>query len=412
MWIGGGVLALATMGSVAPYLFGDEPDVAAPAPQAAPPQPGREQTIDMEVERARRVAPVAPPQEIAEPQVAANTAVVVPPPTNPVVPPINPVPPEARRSDSSAAVYATQKTQTRQMGDDAEVEAAARTSKSIAFDGSDMQVASKSSVDDRLSSLIPSTPGSPNPSLASPQASGQARPTALDALLKAQGKTQGGGVISPDREWLKEFAAQSGDGSSKVIRGYRVTSPYTVLQGKVLPAVLMRDINTDLPGEVSACVTLDVYDSLTSDHLLIPKGSCLVGQYSSSLRPGQSRIMFAFNRIILPNGYSFDLQAATGSDEGGSAGLKGDVNNHFFRIFSTSFLIAWMSQRLEKGDSGGTSIGAPSGAKSAAGQVLVDTSRMILERDKMIQPTATIPKGERINIDVTRDMEFPGPYRK
>jgi type IV secretory pathway VirB10-like protein len=179
-----------------------------------------------------------------------------------------------------------------------------------------------------------------------------------------------------------------------------------------MPAVLMRNINTDLPGELSACLTLDVYDSISSNYLLMPKGTCLVGQYSSSVRPGQSRVLFAFNRIILPSGLSFDLPAAPGSDMGGASGVEGTVNNHFFRMFTSSFLVAWLADRAERNAPAGTSIGSTGGAKTAAGQVLVDTSRTILDRDKLIAPTITVAKGERINIEVTQDMEFPGPYRK
>jgi type IV secretory pathway VirB10-like protein len=47
---------------------------------------------------------------------------------------------------------------------------------------------------------------------------------------------------------------------------------------------------------------------------------------------------------------------------------------------------------------------------SPAGQVLVDTSRTILDRSKTIQPTITVAKGSRINIEVKKDMEFAGPY--
>lgn len=122
--------------------------------------------------------------------------------------------------------------------------------------------------------------------------------------------------------------------------------------------------------------------------------------------------MFAFTRIILPGGMSMDLPGNTGSDLSGAAGVTGDVNNHFFKMFSNSFLVAWLADRSEASKPAPTTtIGATSGATTAAGQVLVDVSRSILERQKNIPPTITIDKGTRINIEVTRDMEFPGPYR-
>jgi type IV secretion system protein VirB10 len=190
-----------------------------------------------------------------------------------------------------------------------------------------------------------------------------------------------------------------------------VTNPYTLIQGKVIPAVLGRDLNTDLPGAATACTTLDVYDSISSNYLLIPKGSCLIGKYSNAIRSGQERVMFAFSRIVLPNGLSFDLPGNTGSDLGGAAGVAGDVNNHFFHMFTSSLLVAVLADKAEVNKPPPTTNTGSGGANSAAGQVLVEVSRSILDRNKVIPPTITVTKGTRINVEVTKDMEFPGPYR-
>lgn len=422
-WIGAGIVVLAAIGVVAPLLIGGEQtQPAAPAPQKeAPPQAGKPQTIDNEFaeaerrtavereEEARRLRLEKEKQATASPQQPAAAA-----PSGPVGAQPNPVPPEARRANSSSAFYAQgrggqEPVMTPQQEREFEIDSTARTSKSLAFDDGGGMLGSMGAA-----SAEPSMQGLPSAvpvGTAGVDARSQS-PSALEALLRAQAAPPSAAPKSADRAWLKELAAETGNGSNKPLRPYGVSSPYTLLQGKVLPAVLMRDINTDLPGELSACLTLDVYDSLSSDHLLMPKGSCLVGQYSSSVRPGQDRVLFAFNRIILPNGLSFDLPAAPGADLGGAAGVEGSVNNHFFRMFSSSFLVAWLADRAERNAPAGTNIGASGGAKTAAGQVLVDTSRTILERDKLIAPTITVKKGERINVEVTRDMEFPGPYRK
>lgn len=422
-WIGAGIVVLAAIGVVAPlFIGGDQAQQSAPAPQKeAPPQAGKPQTIDNEfadverrtaierAEEARRLKLEEEKQGTASPQQPAAAA-----PSGPVGVQPNPVPHEARRANSSSAFYAQgrggqEPVMTPQQEREFEIDSTARTSKSLAFDDGGGMLGSMGAA-----SAEPSMQGLPSAvpvGTAGVDARSQS-PSALDALLRAQAAQPSAAPKSADRAWLKELAAETGNGSNKPLRPYGVSSPYTLLQGKVLPAVLMRDINTDLPGELSACLTLDVYDSLSSDHLLMPKGSCLVGQYSSSVRPGQDRVLFAFNRIILPNGLSFDLPAAPGADLGGAAGVEGSVNNHFFRMFSSSFLVAWLADRAERNAPAGTNIGASGGAKTAAGQVLVDTSRTILERDKLIAPTITVKKGERINVEVTRDMEFPGPYRK
>jgi type IV secretory pathway VirB10-like protein len=181
----------------------------------------------------------------------------------------------------------------------------------------------------------------------------------------------------------------------------------------VLPAVLGRDLNTDLPGEVTAITTEDVYDSLASRHLLIPKGSVLSGKYSNAIRSGQERILFAFTRITLPDGSGIDLPGFGGADQAGAAGVEGAVNNHFFKQFASSLLVAFLANRVER-DRASPSIVAGStqgGAVSAAGQVLVDVSRSILDRNKSIEPTITVAKGSRLLVEVTRDIEFPAAWR-
>src|SRR3546814_10543951 len=64
-------------------------------------------------------------------------------------------------------------------------------------------------------------------------------------------------------------------------------SPYQLMAGTVIPAALLTAVNSDLPGQVIATVTEQVYDSVTGRHLLIPQGSRLIGQYDSQVAFGQ-----------------------------------------------------------------------------------------------------------------------------
>ena len=210
------------------------------------------------------------------------------------------------------------------------------------------------------------------------------------------------------RAWLRELAEAppSESNKAKVVKGR-----YVLAQGMVIPAILTRNLNSDLPGEVTARTAVDVYDSFNGFHLLIPKGSMLYGQYSSGVAVGQERLMFAFKRITLPNRVAFDLPAANGMDLSGAAGIEGDVNNHFFKMFGTSLLFALLSVGAERNEPAPSGLGSSGGARTAAGQALVDVSRTVLDRNRAIAPTITIPAGTRINVQVSTDMEFPAPYR-
>lgn len=216
-------------------------------------------------------------------------------------------------------------------------------------------------------------------------------------------------AAGPQRaNWLQDYAQETNERGGRLIRGYRAPNGLVLRQGKVIPAVLGRQINSDLPGRITAYVSSNVYDS--EGQLLIPMGSSLVGQYDSGVKVGQSRLMFAFERLILPNGYSFDLPAAPGTDLSGAAGMSGDVDNHFFKMFGTSLLIAILAEKGTKQPSNVTQVGT-SGPVTAAGQVLSDVGKTILERNRMIPPTITVDQGTRINVEVVSDMVFPESYR-
>lgn len=288
-----------------------------------------------------------------------------------------------------------------------ELDAQSRLSKVLAMDY-DGQAGGSSAKDDMLKALGGMGSLGATQVQGGVKAPSESVPSGIESALgalRAQGASARPGT---DRAWLNEYADDRTAKRNEVIKSYPTVSKYTLHQGKVISAVLGRKINSDLPGDITAHTTLDVYDSLGKGQLLIPKGSTLVGRYDSQIKMGQERVMFAFQRIVMPDGQSFDLPAAQGSDLAGTAGMTGDVNNHFIKMFASSFLVAWSADRVQQ--NGATSNGTTT--TSPAGQVLVDVGRTILERNKAIPPTITIDQGTRINVEVARDMEFNGPYAR
>jgi type IV secretion system protein VirB10 len=63
-------------------------------------------------------------------------------------------------------------------------------------------------------------------------------------------------------------------------------SPYVIQAGSVIAAALVTGLRSDLPGQITAQVTENVYDSPTGRHLLIPQGARLVGVYDSRVSFG------------------------------------------------------------------------------------------------------------------------------
>src|SRR5690606_5455991 len=60
-------------------------------------------------------------------------------------------------------------------------------------------------------------------------------------------------------------------------------SPYILQAGAVIPAALITGIRSDLPGQITAQVTENVYDSPTGSLLLIPQGTRIIGQYDDGV---------------------------------------------------------------------------------------------------------------------------------
>ena len=59
-------------------------------------------------------------------------------------------------------------------------------------------------------------------------------------------------------------------------------SRFEIKAGWEIPATLEQSSNSDLPGDLMAQVTSNVYDTATGQYLLIPQGARLVGKYDST----------------------------------------------------------------------------------------------------------------------------------
>ena len=207
---------------------------------------------------------------------------------------------------------------------------------------------------------------------------------------------------SKDGAFIKEFSTDL-----SIKRGLRSTaleSPFAILEGSVIPAILGRDVNSDLPGVITATVAQTIYDSVHSNKALICKGAKLIGRYSNEIRGGQSRLLFAFARLILNDGRSFNLAGFDGSDVMGGAGARADVDNHFFKLYGASLAIGVLSDQVSKQN---LSTQGLYSQPSATGQILVQTTKEILQRNQDVAPTLSVSHGTRINVEVRRDLVFP-----
>jgi len=187
-------------------------------------------------------------------------------------------------------------------------------------------------------------------------------------------------------------------------------------RGGVIPAVLDSAVNSELPGPILGHVAVDVYDSPTGRHLLIPQGASLFGEYASGVVFGQSRLMVAWQRITMPDGRTLDIGEMPGTDGLGRSGFTDLVDNHYFRIFSSALLLsgvtAGVAMSQDVGTGNGQRVTAGSAMSQALGQQLGQTTSQFLQKNMNIAPTLDIRPGYRFNIIVTKDLVFKGPYRR
>jgi len=130
------------------------------------------------------------------------------------------------------------------------------------------------------------------------------------------------------------------------------SSPYILQSGSIIAAALITGIRSDLPGQITAQVTQNVYDSVSGDYLLIPQGTKLIGSYDSNVGFGQNRLGIFWTRLILPNGKSLVLDKFIGSDAQGFAGLQDGVDYHWGRLALAAGLSTVLSVGAQAGSSG------------------------------------------------------------
>lgn len=186
-------------------------------------------------------------------------------------------------------------------------------------------------------------------------------------------------------------------------------SPFVVQAGTIIPGALITGIRSDLPGQITAQVTENVYDTPTGRARLIPQGARLIGIYDSQVAFGQSRVLLVWTRLLMPNGRSIVLERQPGADAGGYAGLQDEVDNHWFELFKAAALSTLLSVGTELGSSGNDS-DIIQALRRGAGDSLNQTGQQVVRRNLNIQPTLAIRAGFPVRVIVNRDLVLE-PYK-
>lgn len=221
--------------------------------------------------------------------------------------------------------------------------------------------------------------------------------------------------------------------ANQVVAGYVGDLNYILTEGKMLDAVLETAVNTGLNAKVRAIISRDVF-SESGRQVLIPRGSRLIGSYSTDISFTQSRVDIIWTRIILPNGVDVSLGDFKAVDPLGRAGVRGIVNNKVSNVMSTSIILA--TARVASGmivdkimGSDKSQVNFPPRRKVNAKddndddakikgspgaiigmQAVQDASKQVTEYVKRMadtRPTITVNQGTRLKVFVNQDIVFP-----
>jgi type IV secretion system protein VirB10 len=247
----------------------------------------------------------------------------------------------------------------------------------------------------------------------------------LDEAENANGSNTGFGgedgpgisVAGEDRNSKFLAAASSiGDRAAKATQIKRIDA--VIPEGTLIPGILETAINSDLPGQIRAITSQDVY-SFDGRRVLIPTGTRLIGEYQSEVTRGQKRIFVIWTRLIRDDGVSVRLNSI-GTDSLGRSGLTGVVDNKWRERFGSAIVLSVVGAGASYltgygsdeafGDDNSEAQRGEELARETIAETFSDMANQALSENLRIPPTISVSQGERIFVYVRQDLDFSAMY--
>jgi len=174
--------------------------------------------------------------------------------------------------------------------------------------------------------------------------------------------------------------------------------------GTMIHAILVSRIDTDYPGPIHARVTENVYDSMTGKNLLIPQGTILQGNYSSS-SIGVSKVQIAWESMVVNYGgvaYQVSLGGMAGVDKRGRAGIAGTLDDHYFEWLKAAGIVSLFTMlNSEVTYQTGNQNNPQLRELMEINQGIVNRfGNRLMERALDIQPTVRVANGTAVSVAV------------
>jgi len=177
-----------------------------------------------------------------------------------------------------------------------------------------------------------------------------------------------------------------------------------IVPGTIIHAVLVSKIDTDYPGPIHARVTENIYDSKTGKNLLIPQGTVLQGNYSSS-SVGVAKVQIAWESMVVNFdgvAYQVSLGGMAGVDKRGRAGINGWLDDHYFEWLKAAGIVTLFTM-LNSEMAYQTQAQSNSQLRQLMdiNQGIVNQlGSRIMDRALNIQPSVKVPNGKAVSVSV------------
>jgi type IV secretion system protein VirB10 len=181
---------------------------------------------------------------------------------------------------------------------------------------------------------------------------------------------------------------------------------HRLLEGTIIETVLTNRLDGSFNGPVNCVVTTDVY-SHDLQHVLIPKGSRILGKVKRNDQFGQQRLAVFFHRVIMPDGYSASFDQFKGLSQIGETSLRDQVNHHYMQVFGVSLAIGALAGISNINTGYSLNASTFDAYREGFGASASQSSLRILDRYLNVLPTVTIREGHRVKVVLSDDLMLP-----
>ena len=181
---------------------------------------------------------------------------------------------------------------------------------------------------------------------------------------------------------------------------------YAICEEMIIPGRLQNKLVGELAGPLNEIIDTDIR-SRDRQHILIPKGSILLGTAARTSSSYDSRLSVGFHRMLLPDGTGRDLHNAVGLDLAGETALKDKTDHHLKSTIATTVALGGLAGFSQFGAGSAFTGGGIDSYRSGISQQAGQTGQQLIGRSLNRPPTITINEGHAVNVYLSEDIRLP-----